>query len=138
MFLTRYRSFLARCRSLQVVLGRLLLVVGCVVGRFRSFLARCRSLQVFVGRFLLVAGRCRSLQVVSGRFRLFLVLVSTVRVRRFQRKRFQFHVEEQIKCYNSSHFLCNKLHLLRFCFYHAREFYSYQFESQVQIQIHLV
>ena len=74
MFLTRYRSFLARCRSLQVVLGRLLLVVGGVVGRFRSFLARCRSLQVFVGRFLLVAGRCRSLQVVAGRFRSFQVV----------------------------------------------------------------
>ena len=38
----RFRSFLACCRSLQVVLGCFLLVVGC----FRSFLARSRSFQV--------------------------------------------------------------------------------------------
>ena len=68
--------------SLQVVVGRFLLVVG----GFRSFSARCRSFQVLfcslkavsnrfvliVGRFSLVSGgfrsfraRCRSLRVVS-------------------------------------------------------------------------
>ena len=35
-----------------------------IVGRCRSFLAHCRSLQVIPGCFLLVVGRCRSFLVL--------------------------------------------------------------------------
>ena len=39
--------------------GCFLLIVGCFIGHFRSFLARCRSLQVVSDCFLLVLGRFR-------------------------------------------------------------------------------
>ena len=67
-----FRSFLARCRSFQVVSGCLLLVVGC----FRSFQVVSCSLYVVSGRFRLSLARCRSFQVVSGRFRSFQVVPS--------------------------------------------------------------
>ena len=90
----RFRSFLASCRSFQVVSCSLQVVSRhflLVVGRFRPFLVRCRlfqvvpcSLQVLSGRFFLIVGcfrlflaRCRSFQVVSGHFRSFGVLAST-------------------------------------------------------------
>ena len=46
----------ARCRYVQVALGYILLTVD----RFRSFLVRWRSFQVVVGRFESFLARCRS------------------------------------------------------------------------------
>ena len=37
-----------------------------------------------------------------------------------------------------SHFSRNKLHPLRVCFYHTKEFYDHQFEFEVPKQIHIV
>ena len=65
--------------------------------------------------------------------RLLLLLLVWNQVIRFQRKCFQFHVEKEIRCSSSNHFLCNKLDLLSVFFYYTKEFYAYQSQSQFPI-----